>query len=355
MTPAFWQGKRVCVTGHTGFKGGWLCLWLHQLGAEVSGFSLEPRTTPNLFTAAKIEDRMSASWIGDVRDLDAVKAALARSQPEIVIHMAAQALVRESYVEPVETYATNVMGTVNVLEAARHLDSVRVVLVVTSDKCYENRERSQGYREDEAMGGFDPYSSSKGCAELVTAAYRRSFYSAPGAPAVATARSGNVIGGGDWSKDRLVPDAIAAFMAGKPLRVRDPDAVRPWQHVLDPLSGYLTLVEHLWRDGAGYAGPWNFGPADEDSRPVRWVVEALARRMEVDVRWELDPAPRPHEAGVLRLDCSKAREQLGWKPRLPLATAIERVAEWYRGQARHDNAAELTRDQILRYQRELPQ
>jgi CDP-glucose 4,6-dehydratase len=353
MTPEFWQGKRVFVTGHTGFKGGWLCLWLHGLGARVSGFALEPITNPSMFAAASLAKVMESSAVGDVRELGALKSALRSSQAQIVIHLAAQALVRDSYLDPVGTYWTNVMGTVNLLEAARNLESARAVLVVTSDKCYENRERAHAYREDEAMGGYDPYSSSKGCAELVTAAYRRSFYAEFGRPAVASARSGNVIGGGDWSKDRLVPDAIRAFIGGAYLKVRNPNAIRPWLHVLEPLCGYLTLTEHLWTNGATYSEPWNFGPSEGDIRSVKWIVEQVARRSKGNVIWEVDSAPQPHEASLLQLDSSKARERIGWRPRLPLETAVDWTVEWYQRYAQGQSARELTQEQILRYQSEL--
>jgi len=351
MNPAFWKGKTVFVTGHTGFKGSWLSLWLQSLGARVTGYALEPPTQPNLFELAGVARSME-SIMGDVRDLAALKTALLRAKPELVLHMAAQSLVRESYADPVGTYATNVMGTVNLLEAVREVKSVRTVVIVTSDKCYENRERVQGYREDEAMGGHDPYSSSKGCAELVTAAYRRSFFSMAGA-AVASARAGNVIGGGDWSKDRLVPDAITAFISRKALRIRSPNAVRPWQFVLDPLSGYLTLAERLWEDGAAYSGAWNFGPAENDVRPVSWIVGELARRWGKDATWETDPAPQPHEAGLLQLDCSKARTRLNWRPRVELGAALDSVVEWYRKYAVGEDVRKLTEEQIRSYQDEL--
>jgi len=292
------------------------------------------------------------SITGDVRDLAALKTALLRADPQLVIHMAAQSLVRESYADPVGTYATNIMGTVNLLEAAREAKSVRTVVIVTSDKCYENRERVSGYREDEGMGGHDPYSSSKGCAELVTAAYRRSFFSRDGA-AVASARAGNVIGGGDWSKDRLVPDAISAFISRKALRVRNPNAVRPWQYVLDPLSGYLTLAERLWDDGPAYSSAWNFGPAEDDVMPVSWIVGELARRWGEDAAWETDSAPQPHEAGLLKLDSSKARTRLNWRPRVELGTALDCVIEWYRTYAEGGDVRKLTEEQIRNFQDDL--
>ena len=348
MNPAFWQGKTVFVTGHTGFKGSWLSLWLHRLGARVTGYALEPPTQPNLFEVAGLARSMD-SITGDVRDLKALRQSLLRAKPQFVFHLAAQALVRESYADPVDTYSTNVMGTVNVLEAVREAESVRATVIVTSDKCYENRERVTGYGEDEAMGGHDPYSSSKGCAELVTAAYRRSFFSRSGT-AVASARAGNVIGGGDWGRDRLVPDALRAFSAGEPLRVRNPKAVRPWQHVLDPLNGYLTLAERLWDEGLAYSGAWNFGPVDGDDRPVSWIVEELVRRWGDDATWRIEEAPQPHEAGMLKLDCSKAREQLDWHPRIDLDTALEWTVEWRRRHAAGEHAGKLTEEQISHFQ-----
>lgn len=348
MNPAFWHGKTVFVTGHTGFKGGWLSLWLHRLGARVTGYALEPPTQPNLFEVAGLA-RSIDSIAGDVRDLKALRQSLLRAKPQFVFHLAAQALVRESYADPVDTYSTNVMGTVNVLEAVREAESVRATVIVTSDKCYENRERVRGYREDEAMGGHDPYSSSKGCAELVTAAYQRSFFSRSGMP-VASARAGNVIGGGDWGRDRLVPDALRAFSAGETLRVRNPEAVRPWQHVLDPLNGYLTLAERLWDEGLAYSGAWNFGPVDGDDRPVSWIVEELVRRWGDGATWRIDEAPQPHESGLLKLDCSKAREQLDWHPRIDLGTALDWTVEWRRRHAAGEHVGKLTEEQISRFQ-----
>jgi len=348
MNPAFWHGKTVFVTGHTGFKGGWLSLWLHRLGARVTGYALEPPTQPNLFEVAGLA-RSIDSITGDVRDLRALRQSLLRAKPQFVFHLAAQALVRESYADPVDTYSTNVMGTVNVLEVVRAAESVRATVIVTSDKCYENRERVTGYREDEAMGGHDPYSSSKGCAELVTAAYQRSFFSQSGM-AVASARAGNVIGGGDWGRDRLVPDALRAFSAGETLRVRNPEAVRPWQHVLDPLNGYLTLAERLWEKGLAYSSAWNFGPADGDDRPVSWIVEELVRRWGEGATWRIDETHQPHEAGMLKLDCSKAREQLDWHPRIDLGTALDWTVEWRRRLAAGEHVGKLTEEQIGRFQ-----
>ena len=352
VTADFWKGRKVFVTGHTGFKGSWLSLWLQALGAQATGYALEPPTRPSLFEQARVAEGMH-SVTGDVRDAARLRAELLRSQPEVVIHMAAQALVLRSYEDPVETYATNVMGTVHLLEAVRACPSVRAVVVVTSDKCYENREWVWGYRENEPMGGFDPYSNSKGCAELVSAAYRQSFFS-PGGPALATARAGNVIGGGDWAADRLVPDMIRAFGAGQPVRIRRPQAVRPWQHVLEPVGAYLQLARGLVEHGQELAEAWNFGPAEEDARPVRWLAERLASQWPGGASWVADePAADnggAHEAATLKLDCSKARARLGWRPRWGLATALERIVEWHAAQQRGEDMRALTLRQIEDYQ-----
>ncbi|HET7233281.1 MAG TPA: CDP-glucose 4,6-dehydratase [Longimicrobium sp.] len=347
MAPEFWRGRRVLVTGHTGFKGSWLSLWLQRMGAQVTGYALAPDTTPSLFELARVEEGMD-SVTGDVRDLDALAAAFAHARPEVVFHLAAQSLVRASYQDPVGTYATNVMGTVNVLEAARRAGGVRAVVVVTSDKCYENREWVWGYRENEAMGGHDPYSSSKGCAELVTAAYRSSFFGADIGTSVGSVRAGNVIGGGDWAPDRLVPDAMRAFGAGEPLVVRNPRSIRPWQHVLEPLAGYLLLGERLCADPQAAEG-WNFGSEHDDSRPVGWVADRLAGLWGDGARWEQDPGTHPHEARSLRLDSAKARDRLGWAPRLPIGAALEWTVEWYRAAAGGADARALTEAQIQRY------
>jgi len=327
--PEFYLGKKVLVTGHTGFKGGWLTIWLKLMDAEVIGFGLPPETQPNLFSAAEVADGI-VSMFGDVRDLASVRKAFLQQNPDIVIHNAAQALVRRSYREPVETYATNVMGTVHVLEAARTTPSVRSVVVVTSDKCYENREWARGYKEGDAMGGHDPYSSSKGAAELVAAAYRRSFCSGDGSVAIATARAGNVIGGGDWAEDRLIPDMVRGISSDTPIVIRCPEAVRPWQHVLEPLSGYLLLGQKLYQDGKPYAEAWNFGPGEDDSIPV---VDIAGRVCAIwgkgDLRIQPDPNA-PHETTHLRLNCAKSSQYLGWRPRLRLAQALEWTVDWYR-------------------------
>lgn len=352
VDPAFWKGKTVFVTGHTGFKGSWLALWLQQMGASVTGYALSRPTTPNLFELAGIAQAMT-SIEADVRDLGRLRQAVDEAPPDIVFHLAAQSLVRRSYHEPVETYATNVMGTVNLLEAVRHCPSVRSTVVVTSDKCYENREWLWGYREEEPMGGHDPYSSSKGCAEIVTAAYRRSFLAGQGAvrgpTGVATARAGNVIGGGDWAKDRLIPDVLEAFGARRPALIRDPKAVRPWQHVLEPLAGYLALAERLCRDPSAFASAWNFGPSDEDVRPVSWIVDHLKDCWGDGAAWQVEAAPQPHEAGYLKLDCSKARTRLAWAPKLTLETALDWIVEWHRAYLNGDNVRRITEAQIARY------
>lgn len=346
-TSTFFHGKKVLVTGHTGFKGGWLALWLQSLGAEVHGYALEPPTEPNFYTVACVGDGMASSVIADIRDGAMLAASLQAAKPEIIFHLAAQALVRYSYAQPVETYAVNVMGTVNLLEAVRATPGVRAVVNVTSDKCYENREWVWGYREHEPMGGHDPYSSSKGCAELVTAAYRRSFFDQSGV-ALASARAGNVIGGGDWAADRLIPDFLRVADAGETLKIRSPHAIRPWQHVLEPLCGYLMLAERLYSKGEKAAEPWNFGPADEDARPVRWIVERLVEQRS-DVKWECDSVPQPHEAHYLKLDSSKARTQLGWRPRWQLETALTQTLEWHEAWRRGKDMRAFTLAQIAGY------
>jgi CDP-glucose 4,6-dehydratase len=347
----FWCDRRVLLTGHTGFKGAWLALWLQSLGASVTGFALDVPTEPSLYQLARVGDNMH-SIVGDVCDHDAVAAAITAAAPDVVIHMAAQSLVRRSFSEPCETYATNVMGTVNVLDAVRlHGAQVRAVVNVTSDKCYENREWEWGYREHEPMGGHDPYSSSKGCAELVTDAFRRSFFSskahaeepstslepgtppAPGTPPsagtrLASARAGNVIGGGDWGEDRLLPDIMRAALAGEQVRVRNPNSIRPWQHVLNPLSGYLVLAQALW-DSPRHACGWNFGPPEQDARPVGWIVDRVSELWPAQLHSVIDHGPHPHEARYLKLDSSRARARLGWRPLLGLDDALQATVDWY--------------------------
>lgn len=323
----FWCGKRVMITGHTGFKGGWLSLWLQTMGAKLRGIALEPPTEPALFVVARVGDGME-HCIADIRDFAAVRTQMDEFQPEIVIHMAAQPLVRLSYRHPVETYATNVMGTVHVLEAARLTGCVRAIVNITTDKCYENREWVWGYREDEPMGGHDPYSNSKGCAELVSSAYRNSFLTQAGI-GMATVRAGNVIGGGDWAVDRLIPDVLRALERREPVLIRNPKAIRPWQHVLEPLSGYLLLAERLYLHGQIYAEGWNFGPRDEDARPVQWLVEHLCDLWGDGASWSQQPGDHPHEANFLKLDISKARQRLQWTPRWSLEVALKHIIEWH--------------------------
>ncbi len=347
VNPSFWRSKRVLLTGHTGFKGGWLSLWLQSMGADVQGLALEPPTSPSLFVEAKVADGM-ASCIGDIRDFSTVQHIVEQFKPEIVIHMAAQPLVRYSYQHPVETYATNVMGTVHVLEAIRHIGTVRAVVNVTTDKCYENKEWPWAYRENEPMGGHDPYSNSKGCSELVTSAYRNSFFQAAGI-ALASARAGNVIGGGDWAQDRLVPDTLRAFEKQLAVEIRHPAAIRPWQHVLEPLSGYLSLAEHLWHNPVAYAEAWNFGPRENDARPVSWIVECLAQHWGQAARWNLDQGEHPHEANHLKLDISKARQRLSWEPRWDLETALIKTIEWHQAWLAHADMRSLCIDQIHQY------
>jgi len=350
---AFWRGRRVFLTGHTGFKGSWLCLWLHRLGAEVTGYALEPPTQPSLFDVAGIGELVH-SIHGDVRDAAVLRRALDEARPEIVIHMAAQPLVRDSYLEPVLTYGTNVMGTVHLLEACRHSDTVRAIVNVTSDKCYENREWVWGYREHEPMGGYDPYSSSKGCAELVTAAYRNSYFNPERyrdhGVALASARAGNVIGGGDWARDRLISDCVRALLAGEPIVIRNPACIRPWQHVLEPLSGYLLLAQKLVTGGARYAEGWNFGPEESDARPVEWLVQTLCRRWGHDASYVVDAGEHPHEARYLKLDCSKARALLGWRPRWRLARTLDTIVDWTRAYQQGRPMRSICLDQIASYQ-----
>jgi CDP-glucose 4,6-dehydratase len=348
VRPAFWQSKRVLVTGHTGFKGSWLSLWLQAMGARVRGVALEPPTEPALFRVADVAEGMEHR-LADIRDFNAVQSQVRDFEPEILIHMAAQPLVRLSYLHPIETYATNVMGTVHVLEAARSAGSVRAVVNVTTDKCYENREWVWGYREDEPMGGHDPYSSSKGCAELVSSAYRKSFLTAAGI-AMATARAGNVIGGGDWAQDRLVPDILRALERGQPVPIRNPHAIRPWQHVLEPLSGYLQLAEALYERGQSDAEAWNFGPRDDDCRSVQWIVERLCKEWGQGASWNAQPGSHPHEASFLKLDISKAHRRLHWVPRWSLETALSRVVHWHRAWLEGRDVRQLCLQQIAEYE-----
>jgi CDP-glucose 4,6-dehydratase len=348
----FWNGKRVLLTGHTGFKGSWLSLWLQSMGAQVVGYALAPPTNPSLFEAAQVGQGMT-SVIGDIRDLPKLQAVFAEHHPEIVIHMAAQPLVRYSYQNPVETYSTNVMGTVHLLETVRNSPGVKAVVNITTDKCYENREWVWGYRENEPMGGYDPYSNSKGCAELVSTAYRSSFFNGDSyvqhGVALATVRAGNVIGGGDWAQDRLIPDILAAFEQGKLVEIRNPQAIRPWQHVLEPLRGYLTLAENLFEQGPHFAEAWNFGPNDEDAKSVGWIVEQMAELWGNDAKWQIDTGAHPHEANYLKLDISKARSRLDWHPALRLTDALKLIIDWSKQRQAGADIRKLTMDQIRTY------
>lgn len=344
----FWAEKRVFVTGHTGFKGSWLCLWLKSMGAQVKGFSLEPPTSPSLFELARVADGM-ISDIGDIRDSAAVKGSVVEFDPEIIIHMAAQPLVRLSYQSPVDTYSTNVMGTVHVLEAARQCSALKAIVNVTTDKCYENREWVWGYRETEPLGGYDPYSSSKGCSELVTSAYRNSFFSGPDSASLASARAGNVIGGGDWAEDRLIPDALRAFRDKKPAVIRNPLSTRPWQHVLEPLSGYLMLAEKTYVYGDDFAEGWNFGPKDEDVVSVGDVLDYLVDHWHDQVSWLQDREEQPHEARLLKLDISKAVSRLRWSPVWNLEDTLTSIINWNDEFERGSDMAKVTLSQIQKY------
>lgn len=345
----FWHGKKVFLTGHTGFKGSWLALWLQSMGAVIKGFALMPPTTPSLFEQAHIALGME-SEIGDIRDLARIKASMTSFNPDVLIHMAAQPLVRLSYREPVETYATNVMGTVHVLEAARQCSKLKAIVNVTSDKCYENREWVWGYREDERMGGYDPYSNSKACSELVTSTYRNLFFNKIDAAALASARAGNVIGGGDWAEDRLIPDILRGFEQQQPVMIRNPLATRPWQHVLEPLSGYLVLAERLFTEGKTYAEGWNFGPLDEGVQSVEWILNYMVRRWGVGASWQLHAQPQPHEAQLLKLDISKATAQLEWQPRWSLSQALDSIIDWHQGWVTQKDICQVTLNQISLYQ-----
>lgn len=349
-----WTGRRVFLTGHTGFKGSWMALWLTQMGATVCGYSLAPPSTPSLFEVARVRDRVHHIE-ADICDLPRLQAAMQDFAPEVVFHLAAQSLVRRSYSEPVLTYATNVMGTVNVLECIRHTPSVKTAVLVTTDKCYENREWHWGYREVDRLGGHDPYSNSKACAELVSAAYRDSFFPVgkldTHGVAVATARAGNVIGGGDWAADRLIPDLIRGFVAGKQVAVRNPNAIRPWQHVLEPIRGYIQLAEGLLVRDEKFASAWNFGPNEEDARPVEWIVRELAKQWSPDASWAIDGGVHPHEATYLKLDCARAHNLLGWRPALGLSGALGLIVEWFKQWQAGSDMQQITLDQIAFYQR----
>ncbi len=348
----FWRDKKVFMTGHTGFKGSWLCLWLHALGAKVTGYSLKPPTEPSLFNLCRV-DQVAKTIIADVRDLETLRRELASAEPGIVIHMAAQPLVRDSYKMPVETYSVNVMGTVNLFEVVRQCKSVKSVINVTTDKCYENKEWVWGYRENEPLGGYDPYSNSKACSELVTFSYRSSYFNpkdyASHGVAIASARAGNVIGGGDWATDRLIPDCVRSILKGEKIIIRSPQSIRPWQHVLEPLSGYLVLAQKLYENGPRFAGAWNFGPDDEDAKTVEWLVKHLCEKWGRNASYVVDKGPHPHEANYLKLDCSKAKTDLEWHPRWSLDKAIESIVEWMRVYKENGNIMNTCLEQIEEY------
>lgn len=347
---AFWRGKRVFLTGHTGFKGGWLALWLTMLGAKVTGYALPPNTRPSFFAVVNLERHLKKSHLANINEPANLAGAIATANPEIILHLAAQPLVRRSYSEPLETYYTNVMGTANLLQAARNCKDIEAVLVVTSDKCYENQAWPWGYRETDTLGGYDPYSNSKACQELVVSAFRQSYLEAQGV-AVATARAGNVIGGGDWSEDRLIPDAMRAFAAKSCLTIRSPQATRPWQHVLDPLAGYLALAEQLCTN-PGLAGGWNFGPQDSNVRTVEEVLRLTSKCLPVRLQWRIDTSAQPHEARVLKLDCSKSLSLLGWAPKWTLEQALVNTCDWYSLYSADQSMDEISQSQIAVYSKQ---
>ncbi len=353
ITADFWQGKKVLITGHTGFKGSWLALWLQQLGANVVGFALDPPTKANLFEKARVAEGM-CSIHGDIRHLEDLRQVFLEHRPQIVFHLAAQSLVRESYLKPVETYQTNVMGTLHVLEAIRACPDVKAAVIVTTDKCYENQEWLWPYRENEPMGGHDPYSSSKGCAELLIASYRQSFFSGASQPAIASARAGNVIGGGDWATDRLIPDILNAFVTHQIVKIRNPDSVRPWQFVLEPLAGYLILAQQLYLTGHAYAEAWNFGAMPDDAKPVRWIVEKLCSLWQGG-QWENDTAETVHEARLLKLDSTKARERLGWHARYSLGETLEKIVTWHEQALSGEDMRTICNQTIVDYAKRINQ
>ena len=352
MFDNFYSGRRVLITGHTGFKGSWLAVILRWLGAEVLGYALQPNTDPSLFEAVRLADQVS-SVFADIRDYDSLLDTMRRFQPEIIIHMAAQPIVRESYRDPRYTYEVNVMGTVNLLEAARSVSSVRAIVNVTTDKCYENREWCWGYRESDPLGGYDPYSCSKACSELVTASYRNSFLQPKNdselLPALATARAGNVLGGGDWAEDRLIPDFIRAISQGRKVIIRNPGAIRPWQNVLEPLFGYLLLSKNLYQNGGQYAEAWNFGPDDNDAQTVEWMIEKICSMWGGGAAYSIDSSEQPHEAGYLKLDCSKAKNRLGWRPLWTVETALQKIVEWNKAYQQRKDMLKVCLDQIQEY------
>jgi len=351
MNPEFWKGKSVLLTGHTGFKGSWLSLVLQKLGVKLVGFSKSIPTKPSLFELAKVEEGMISIY-GDVRDQKLLEKTIDEHNPEIIIHMAAQAILRKSYEDPIETYETNVMGTVNLLESVRKVGGTKVILNITSDKCYENSGSNNHYKEEDPMGGFDPYSNSKGCAELVTASYRNSFFNSTEFEkhgiALASARAGNVIGGGDWGQDRLIPDIMQGIIDGKKIKIRNPNATRPWQYIMDPLNGYLMLIEKLWSKGTQYNEGWNFGPL-EDNKSVKWIVEKLTEYWDREIKLELDKENNPHEENYLSLDCSKAKNRLDWMPKLDLEKALVWTSDWYKDYEQNKDMRQITEEQITNF------
>ncbi len=348
----FWKGKKVFLTGHTGFKGSWLAIWLNAMGAKVIGYALKPPTKPSIFKLCRI-DKITKTIIGDIRDKNKLEKSILKFKPEVIIHMAAQPLVRESYKNPHETYETNIMGTVNLFEAARKCKTVKAIVNVTTDKCYENKEHLRGYKEDEPMGGYDPYSSSKACSEIVTSAYRSSFFNPKDykkhGVALASARAGNVIGGGDWAEDRLIPDIIKAISKGKKVVIRSPKAIRPWQHVLEPLSGYLNLAEKLYKNGNKYACSWNFGPKDADAKGVEWIVKRMCAKWGNNVAYKVDKGKHPHEANYLKLNCLKAKTEMNWVPKWNLANAIDKTIEWTLAYTKKEDLHKMCLKQINEY------
>lgn len=343
----FWKNRSIFITGHTGFKGGWIALWLSKMGAKVNGYSLDAPTTPNFFSETKLRERLFSSTIADILDFSSLKSALLSSKPSIIIHMAAQPLVRKSYNYPLETFKTNLIGTINLLEAAKKIDTVEAIINVTTDKCYENKEQLKSYKEDDKLGGYDPYSGSKACSEIASTVYRNSFLNQSGIK-LATVRAGNVIGGGDWATDRLIPDFLRTIHTGKKLYIRFPNAVRPWQHVLEPLSGYLMLAEKLVNNKNDFAEAWNFGPEEIDSRPVSWIINYLSQKTS-NLKWEIKNSLEPHEASLLLLDSSKAKSKLGWTPRWSLEIALDKIIEWHKAWIENESMDELSISQIDSY------
>ena len=348
VNPKFWSNKKVFITGNSGFKGSWLSIWLKEIGAKVKGYSLEPDIDPNLFNEAKLFNEIETDF-GDIRDLNRLQTSIVNFDPDILIHLAAQPLVHLSYKNPIDTYSTNVMGTLNVLEASKACKNLKAIIAVTTDKCYENKEINKGYRENDPMGGYDPYSSSKGCCEILISSYRRSFLNNSSTPFLASARAGNVIAGGDWSKDRLVPDILNAFSNNEKVLVRNPSSIRPWQHVLDPLGGYLILAENLFSDGFHYAEPWNFGPEDEDCKSVKYITEKISEYWGEDSTWEVGNNGYFHEAKLLKLDITKAKTKLGWKPKWNLNQTLKNIVNWHKKWINKENIRSVCSDEIKNY------